>query len=67
MLSPYPMFMLVQGGTSASLIAGIALAVVCMAGFYSVIAGFVSDVFPRTCAIRRSRSLTRSAVRSRAG
>jgi len=46
MLSPYPMFMLVQGGTSASLIAGIALAVVCMAGFYSVIAGFVSDVFP---------------------
>ncbi|KGB98633.1 MFS transporter [Burkholderia cepacia] len=46
MLSPYPMFMLVQGGTSASLVAGIALAVVCMAGFYSVIAGFVSEVFP---------------------
>ena len=46
MLSPYPMFMLVQGGTSGSLVAGIALAVVCMAGFYSVIAGFVSGVFP---------------------
>jgi len=29
-----------------SIIAGIAIAVVCMASFYSVIAGFVSGVFP---------------------
>ncbi|WP_193750808.1 hypothetical protein, partial [Burkholderia pseudomallei] len=28
-----------------AIVAGIALAVVCMAGFYSVIAGFVSGVF----------------------
>jgi MFS family permease len=46
MLSPYPMFTLVQSGSRASMIVGIALAVVCMASFYSVIAGFVSGVFP---------------------
>ncbi|AJZ61009.1 sugar (and other) transporter family protein [Paraburkholderia fungorum] len=46
MLSPYPMFTLVQGGNRFSMIVGIALAVVCMASFYSVIAGFVSGVFP---------------------
>jgi MFS family permease len=46
MLSPYPMFMLVQQGTGTAMITGIALAVVCMASFYSVIAGFVSAVFP---------------------
>jgi MFS family permease len=46
MLSPYPMFVLVQSGTAVSMIVGIALAVVCMASFYSVIAGFVSGVFP---------------------
>ena len=46
MLSPYPMFMLVQSGNRMSIIAGIAIAVVCMASFYSVIAGFVSGVFP---------------------
>ncbi|HZZ04384.1 MFS transporter [Paraburkholderia sp.] len=46
MLSPYPMFTLVQSGSRLSMIVGIALAVVCMASFYSVIAGFVSGVFP---------------------
>ncbi|WP_144138185.1 MFS transporter [Paraburkholderia sp. BCC1884] len=46
MLSPYPMFTLVQSGNRLSMIVGIALAVVCMASFYSVIAGFVSGVFP---------------------
>lgn len=46
MVSPYPMFILVQSGTPASMIVGIALAVVCMASFYSVIAGFVSGIFP---------------------
>jgi MFS family permease len=46
MLSPYPMFMLVQSGNRLSMIVGIAIAVVCMASFYSVIAGFVSGVFP---------------------
>ncbi len=46
MLSPYPMFVLVQHGTTMSIVIGIALAVVCMAGFYSVIAGFISEIFP---------------------
>lgn len=46
MATPYPMFLLVQSGDRLSLIAGIALAVVCLASFYSVIAGFMTDVFP---------------------
>ena len=46
MLSPYPMFMLVQSGKVVPMVIGIAIAVVCMASFYSVIAGFVSGVFP---------------------
>ncbi|WP_028219354.1 MFS transporter [Paraburkholderia oxyphila] len=46
MLSPYPMFVLVQSGKVVPMVIGIALAVVCMASFYSVIAGFVSGVFP---------------------
>jgi len=46
MVSPYPMFMLVQGGNEVLMVIGIAIAVVCMASFYSVIAGFVSGVFP---------------------
>ncbi|MGF6772197.1 MFS family permease [Paraburkholderia sp. GAS199] len=46
MVSPYPMFTLVQSGNRLSMIVGIAIAVVCMASFYSVIAGFVSGVFP---------------------
>ncbi|MEX3951951.1 MFS transporter [Paraburkholderia sp. EG287B] len=46
MLSPYPMFVLVQTGKVVPMVIGIAIAVVCMASFYSVIAGFVSGVFP---------------------
>ncbi|WP_028210492.1 MFS transporter [Paraburkholderia mimosarum] len=46
MLSPYPMFVLVQSGRAVPMVIGIALAVICMASFYSVIAGFVSGVFP---------------------
>lgn len=46
MASPYPMFVLVQHGTTLSMVIGIALAVICMASFYSVIAGFISDIFP---------------------
>ncbi|QGZ54150.1 MFS transporter [Paraburkholderia acidiphila] len=45
MLSPYPMFVLVQSGKVVPMVIGIAIAVVCMASFYSVIAGFVSGVF----------------------
>ncbi len=43
--SPYPMFLLVTTGQAPAIIFGIAIAVVCMASFYSVIAGFVSGVF----------------------
>jgi MFS family permease len=46
MISPYPMFVLVQSGSTVSMVIGIAIAVVCMASFYSVIAGFVSGIFP---------------------
>jgi MFS family permease len=46
MLSPYPMFLLVQGGGTLSMVFGIALAVLCLSSFYSVIAGFVSGIFP---------------------
>ncbi|AQH01650.1 LysR family transcriptional regulator [Burkholderia sp. KK1] len=46
MISPYPMFMLVQSGSTVPMVTGIAIAVVCMASFYSVIAGFVSGLFP---------------------
>ena len=45
MASPYPMFLLVQRGSVVPMVIGIAIAVVCMASFYSVIAGFVSGVF----------------------
>ncbi|ALL67657.1 Permeases of the major facilitator superfamily [Paraburkholderia caribensis MBA4] len=46
MISPYPMFMLVQSGSAVPMVIGIAIAVICMASFYSVIAGFVSGIFP---------------------
>ncbi|MDY7564785.1 MFS transporter [Pseudomonas sp. RTC3] len=45
MASPYPMFMLVSSGQAPLIIFGIALAVVCMASFYAVIAGYVSGLF----------------------
>jgi MFS family permease len=40
------MFVLVQSGSVVPMVIGIAIAVVCMSSFYSVIAGFVSGVFP---------------------
>ncbi|WP_250516870.1 MFS transporter [Caballeronia sp. INDeC2] len=46
MISPYPMFVLVQSGSAVPMVIGIAIAVICMASFYSVIAGFVSGMFP---------------------
>jgi MFS family permease len=46
MASPYPMFVLVSSAEPSKIILGIALAVVCMASFYAVIAGFVSGMFP---------------------
>ncbi|MHC2148353.1 MFS transporter [Pseudomonas sp. 210_17 TE3656] len=45
MASPYPMFVLVSSGQAPLIIVGIALAVVCMASFYAVIAGYVSGMF----------------------
>lgn len=45
MASPYPMFILVSSGQAPLIILGIALAVVCMASFYAVIAGYVSGMF----------------------
>lgn len=45
MASPYPMFVLVSSGEPGKIILGIALAVICMASFYAVIAGFVSGMF----------------------
>ncbi|RRV10249.1 MFS transporter [Pseudomonas sp. v388] len=45
MASPYPMFVLVSSGEAPLIIVGIALAVVCMASFYAVIAGYVSSMF----------------------
>lgn len=45
MASPYPMFVLVSSAQPALIILGIALAVVCMASFYAVIAGYVSGMF----------------------
>lgn len=45
MVSPYPMFVLVSSGEASKIILGIGLAVVCMASFYAVIAGYVSSMF----------------------
>ena len=45
MVSPYPMFVLVSSAQAPLIILGIALAVVCMASFYAVIAGYVSGMF----------------------
>lgn len=44
--SPYPMFVLVNSGNAALLTLGIAIAILCIASFYSAIAGFISGVFP---------------------
>lgn len=46
MLAPYPMFMLVQLKTMTGIIAGVSIATLCASGFYAVIAGYASKVFP---------------------
>ncbi|MCX7309378.1 MAG: MFS transporter [Afipia sp.] len=46
MLAPYPMFMLVELKTQFSIVAGVSIATLCASGFYAVIAGYASKVFP---------------------
>ena len=46
MLAPYPMFLLVELKTQFSIVAGVSLATLCASGFYAVIAGYASKVFP---------------------
>lgn len=43
--APYPMFMLVNQGTSLSIIAGITIVLVFMAIIYSAMAGYISSAF----------------------
>ncbi|WP_179402453.1 MFS transporter [Burkholderia guangdongensis] len=45
MLSPYPMFVLVSTGRPAAIVAGTAIAVMCMSSSYAVMAGFMSNAF----------------------
>jgi MFS family permease len=47
MLTPYPMFLLVNTGNPVAIIAGIALSVVMLSAIYAVIAGFMTYAFPR--------------------
>ena len=46
MLAPYPMFLLVQLKTTTGIVAGVSIATLCASGFYAVIAGYASKVFP---------------------
>jgi MFS family permease len=46
MIAPYPMFLLVEMKTSTSIVAGVSIATLCASGFYAVIAGYASKVFP---------------------
>ncbi len=46
MLAPYPMFLLVELKTQFGIVAGVSLATLCASGFYAVIAGYASKVFP---------------------
>ncbi len=45
-LAPYPMFLLVELKTMAGIVAGVSIATLCASGFYAVIAGYASKVFP---------------------
>jgi MFS family permease len=45
-LAPYPMFMLVEFKTTIGIVAGVSIATLCASGFYAVIAGYASKVFP---------------------
>ncbi|OBR51205.1 MFS transporter [Paraburkholderia tropica] len=46
MLTPYPMFLLVQTKNPVAIVAGIAFAVVTLSAIYAVIASFISSAFP---------------------
>lgn len=46
MLAPYPMFLLVELKSQFSIVAGVSIATLCASGFYAVIAGYASKVFP---------------------
>jgi len=46
MLSVFLLFPIVNIGTKTSFIAGISLTVICYSGFYGVIAGYLSRIFP---------------------
>ncbi len=46
MLAPYPMFLLVELKSQFGIVAGVSLATLCASGFYAVIAGYASKVFP---------------------
>jgi MFS family permease len=45
-LAPYPMFLLVETKTMIGIVTGVSIATLCASGFYAVIAGFSSKVFP---------------------
>jgi MFS family permease len=44
--APYPMFTLVQTKSLIGIVAGVSIATLCASGFYAVIAGYASKVFP---------------------
>lgn len=46
MAAPYPMFLLVQTKTMPGIVAGVSIATLCASGFYAVIAGYTSKLFP---------------------
>ncbi|WP_028223680.1 MFS transporter [Paraburkholderia oxyphila] len=46
MVTPYPMFLLVQTQNVVAIVAGISLAVVTLSAIYAVIAGFITPAFP---------------------
>lgn len=45
-LTPYPMFVLVHTGELPWLVLGLALPMLCMSSFFSLIAGYTSSLFP---------------------
>ncbi|MCW3698562.1 MFS transporter [Burkholderia cenocepacia] len=46
MVTPYPMFLLVQTQNPVAIVAGISFAVVTLSAIYAVIAGFITPAFP---------------------
>ena len=44
--APYPMFTLVETKSQIGIVAGVSIATLCASGFYSVIGGYASKVFP---------------------